>query len=272
MRGASSGVGGGADGWQIVAVPVQEPPANARSGADLRGAGRCGRGRISAFTLIELLVVIAIIAILASMLLPALGRAKASSRSTLCRSNLRQIGLSWELYLGDHEDRFPDRRDLKTSLDGGFKPWSTWPRSDPRAGWAPGILGLESTAGGVWQCPSLQSRPALDLVQTRQAPSTNVPPVRYWMWRFDRVDDPVAMDNFWGKRREQAFQDLQGANNPTVGIPQSLGDVELVVDVYFPGTAPGVEPAVAGMSAHAKGRNRAWLDGHVSWTRDDRLR
>lgn len=225
-----------------------------------------------AFTLIELLVVIAIIAILASMLLPALSRAKASSRSTACRSNLRQITLAWEIYLADHEDRFPDRRDLKTSLPGGFKPWSTWPKSDPRAGWVPGVVGLESVAGGVWQCPSLSGRVLLDVDQTRQAPGTNVAPVRYWMWRFDRTDEPVALDNFWNKSREQAFQDLRMAKNPTVGDPQSPSEVENLVDVYFPASAPGVEPAVAGIAAHPKGKNRGWLDGHVSWSRDDRLR
>ncbi len=214
----------------------------------------------------ELLVVIAIIAVLAAILFPVFAAAKGAAKRATCLSQLRQIGVAFALYLDDHDDRFPDRRDLKLSL--GYRPWTSWPPSDPRGGWAVLVLEPYIKNADIWSCPSVKSSAMSEAVQVKQ--ETVVGSSRIWLWRFDRPDDPIPLDNFWGKTPDVCVQDLQQANNQQAGHPDGVADVELAVDPYFPKTIANIPPELKGKTAHAGGRNRLFLDLHVKWFRDIR--
>ena len=228
------------------------------------------------FTLIELLVVIGIIAVLAAILFPVFAQAREKARQTACSSNLRQIGIAFGLYIEDNDGLLPDRRDLKTSLPGGYKPWTTWPTSDPRGGWALLILAPYLKNDAVWSCPSVAG--VFDrVVQVEQATNSMpmAPVTRYWLWRFDTPVYPKTGPTgptFWGITPDEAVEAVRVSGNTTISPlnPEGPADIELAVDPYFPATIATVSPVLKGRAVHRGGRNRVFLDGHVRWLRDTR--
>src|SRR5215510_10906130 len=104
--------------------------------AQRKGNGPLARG----FTLIELLVVIAIIAVLASMLLPALAKAKAKGQMVYCLNNMKQLALGTHLYVDDYNQWMPPIQD---SVPGGYE-----------TSWRSYVFPFVGKNGQVYDCPA----------------------------------------------------------------------------------------------------------------------
>ncbi|MFC1766720.1 prepilin-type N-terminal cleavage/methylation domain-containing protein, partial [Planctomycetota bacterium] len=128
------------------------------------------RGKGRAFTLVELLVTLSVVSVLLGLLLPALGRVRASARQTVCQSRLRQWGVAFSLYADENDGFFPhaDGRDRS----GSSMPWTPEARADYECGWVdvlPPLMGEKPwrnheryaypDPGSVFQCPAARLAP-----------------------------------------------------------------------------------------------------------------
>lgn len=206
--------------------------------------------RVFGFTLIELLVVIGIIAILASMLLPALSKAKESARQARCANNLRQLSLGVALYHGDYSDRFPGIWDSSVGQgsDSGTNGWTFFVNAGGPTRFEPslGTLFPYVNSTNIFECPS-------DRAHWGQSYAMNA-----------KLSQETETQGF---HQGIPSAEVTAASSTFLFLEESAPDAaDSTNDAYFDPRNDRSSPR------HKGGSNGSFCDGHVTWLRTNSVK
>jgi prepilin-type N-terminal cleavage/methylation domain-containing protein len=229
------------------------------------------------FTLVELLVVIAIIAVLASLMLPALTRAKNQSLTVVCLNNQKQLACAWFMYTLANQDRISPNFGYNTAT--GLPRDQTWVLgvldNDYLPNWTDNINTSylkESLLGpylnrsvGVWKCPADPSSSLFD--------GRRLPRVRSYSMNFFLNSDEFAPDDPW--RMPRKIDEIQSPSPADTFViiderEDSVTDAVFVVDMYnsppiladLPRSAHNVGGT---LNADGHAERRHWIDPRMMY-------
>ncbi len=232
------------------------------------------------FTLVELLVVLAIIGILASLLLPSLGRAKSKAYQTVCKNNLGQLTKAWLMYVDDNHGTLPPNGSRKTEFDQTSTPGS-WMVGNAKVdihttGLEAGVLWPYVNSAGVYRCPADKAT-VLDAPRLPRNRSYSMS-----LWLSPDIVSGTAADLFSENDRRllTSFSTIERHGTSLIWVfidehPVSLDDGVFIIpsgSTNYPFVGQGRWWASFPGTLHGNAANLSFADGHVDTYRWRHLR